>query len=737
MNPLLANAFAKKAKKSATKRKLNTTEDVPNGRVVVRTPEPQSFSQPTTSTTTETHDVRPRASSSQPMARPAKPPAKKFRAESQPVAGKPPSTSHRRLESLREEDDAANTSDADLERDVRAMEDEADNLRRASRAHTTIDPGLLTTPNNNNARFNFPKPPSSSSQTTNAGKKPSSRGKPRSKSTFMDVDTQVPIAENETPQIQRNKKLREGAMAAIAEDAEDDDRRGGRSMDRSQQNQRRRSSLSRGKRISTSFEATGVITQPHNSVSEASFYKHIDADLPDVERIRQLLIWCALRAAAKPSLPSSSSASSSTAPPSDLPPLSAHAQAALKKMQDDFVRMLAEKKVDLSPHSTDPLPPPPEGVTLRENEQNVRNRQWEVRYSSHIQRAQAEDEAWKKVSYEYDAYCKKLSSSLEKRKRALHPPLPPPPPSKGKAKASTADGDVEMEPQEDDDAVMETYLNAYPQPHELPPAFQNGAELARRVLLQSRQRYHPSSSRPATSSRHSISSPATPDLESSLLARLPTLQFKLDMLHTYANQARATTAICERILDERYRLLNKSLDRRMRSASVPPISGGKDAKGKGKGADEGSSASRSHVLTTYIRRSPSPTRTLYPSTTIATSHSGLSRAQSVPPPPPPLPSTSNIPSPHTLLRALTRVDAARPPQQVGEAARRAAREVQRVEESGRGAIAGERRVTVLPSMVPGTPRRAGGGIPGTPGRSRTPAREPRTPGRERTPARER
>src|SRR6266511_2793202 len=56
--------------------------------------------------------------------------------------------------------------------------------------------------------------------------------------------------------------------------------------------------------------------QPHNSVLESSFYKHIDTDLHDPERIRQLLIWCSLRAAAAP-------ASSSSA--SKLPPLSAEA----------------------------------------------------------------------------------------------------------------------------------------------------------------------------------------------------------------------------------------------------------------------------------------------------------------------------------------------------------------------------------------------------------------------------
>jgi kinetochore protein Mis13/DSN1 len=131
-------------------------------------------------------------------------------------------------------------------------------------------------------------------------------------------------------------------------------------------------------------------------VSEASFYKHIDADLPEVERIRQLLIWCAMRAApnynkppSPPSNPLSSSsstnhASSSTKPPPDpLPPLSAKAQAILKKSQDQFVKMLAEKQIDLSVQG--PVMDVQTG-DLKENEQNVRNRHLEGTYSTDIQR---------------------------------------------------------------------------------------------------------------------------------------------------------------------------------------------------------------------------------------------------------------------------------------------------------------------------------------------------------------
>jgi kinetochore protein Mis13/DSN1 len=62
-----------------------------------------------------------------------------------------------------------------------------------------------------------------------------------------------------------------------------------------------------------------------------------------------------------------------------------------------------------------------------------------------------------------------------------------------------------------------------------------------------------------------------------------------------------------------------------------------------------------------------------------------------------------------LFRALARVDAARPPTQVGAAASRAAREVLRAQD----APASERRITPVAPPTPRTPRR-----PGTPGRAR-------------------
>ena len=114
--------------------------------------------------------------------------------------------------------------------------------------------------------------------------------------------------------------------------------------------------------------------QPHNSVSESSFYKHIDADLSDCERIRQLLIWCSLRTLS--GNPSSKSG--------DLPVLNSEAVKLLRLAQEDVVRRLAEKKIELNFYSSSSSSQA-QG-DLRENEQNVRNRKWEVSYTGEIQK---------------------------------------------------------------------------------------------------------------------------------------------------------------------------------------------------------------------------------------------------------------------------------------------------------------------------------------------------------------
>lgn len=121
--------------------------------------------------------------------------------------------------------------DPTVERDVRDMEDEADRLRRASRANTTLDPSL--------AGIAFRSSP----------EKQSRPRRPNPKKQSVVLDTQEPLRDG-TPQGARNKLLRSDAMAAITRDGNR-----ARTPEPDPKAHRRRSSLGgRGHRVSSSFQ---------------------------------------------------------------------------------------------------------------------------------------------------------------------------------------------------------------------------------------------------------------------------------------------------------------------------------------------------------------------------------------------------------------------------------------------------------------------------------------------------
>lgn len=240
------------------------------------------------------------------------------------------------------------------------MQSEADALRRKSRAAEaasgSVDPSFQIPP---------PGPNSSGSQM---------RGRIREMS--------QPLPLQETPQIQKNKLLR------------------------GESGHRRKSSLTRGKRISSSFENTGVIgasatmylqfpvirpahkdlAQPHTSVRASSFYKHIDPELPEPQRAQQLLIWCSHRAMSELLDQNATMTQPSKRNSNDSgkdPPLSEEGMQLLKSVEEEVVRMLAEKRID-----TNVFSPPEDEVSgqLKENEQNVRNRAREIKFNTHIQK---------------------------------------------------------------------------------------------------------------------------------------------------------------------------------------------------------------------------------------------------------------------------------------------------------------------------------------------------------------
>src|ERR1700736_3918052 len=75
-----------------------------------------------------------------------------------------------------------------------------------------------------------------------------------------------------------------------------------------------------------------IIAQPHTSVSDSSFYKHIDCDLPGSSRARQLLIWCSSRALSAPTTGKDKGKGKELDPPPApaLPPLSEDQRTVLR-----------------------------------------------------------------------------------------------------------------------------------------------------------------------------------------------------------------------------------------------------------------------------------------------------------------------------------------------------------------------------------------------------------------------
>lgn len=465
----------------------------------------------------------------------------------------------------------SNRAEPEVDEDVRLMQSETDTLRRRSQAAVKSVNGL-----NHNLYFpaKLPRPPL----------------------TGILHDAVIPVATQETPQIERNRFMRG-----------------------EESNHRRKRSLSRGKRISSSYENTGVISHPHTSVSDTTFHKHIDGDLPEPQRICQLLIWCAHRAMTELVEPSGRTildqgqASSSRR---DLkksgkdPPLSAEAAQVMKRVEDGVLRMLAEKQIDTNVYAQDDTRP---ARPLKENEQNVKNRAREARFNVHNQRSKSEDMAWSKVQDRYNAYRTEVLDEINKLELSK---------SKGKQRASLEQLD-EWDIQE----------------HALPAHFrgQNNIDLARKIVV------------------------AGASGNGRLKERLQDLEYSMDRLHTIANSTLHTTRMSEMDLDRRFALLNISLA----SRSAPPAS------------LPSSSASLSFYLPPSLTR-PAPTT-----------------------------------DPQDLLRALSRIDAQRPQAQVGDAARRAAREVQRATDASAGVA--ERRLTGVP---PPTPRKP----PGTPRRATTPGK---------------
>lgn len=110
-------------------------------------------------------------------------------------------------------------------------------------------------------------------------------------------------------------------------------------------------------------------------MDDGSFHKHIDSELPDPDRARQLIILCAARAP----LPAPREGKDPPSEPSE------KGAKLLQGLKDNVLRLLAERKIDLNATSID-RPGSPVNVSLdvRPNEQNVNNRARTTRFKNEI-----------------------------------------------------------------------------------------------------------------------------------------------------------------------------------------------------------------------------------------------------------------------------------------------------------------------------------------------------------------
>jgi hypothetical protein len=110
-------------------------------------------------------------------------------------------------------------------------------------------------------------------------------------------------------------------------------------------------------------------------VDDASLYKHIDSELPDPDRARQLIILSAARAP----LPAPREGKDPPDPPSE------KGMKLLQELKDDVLLLLAERKVDMNVMATDQPGSTANGsVDVRANEQNVNNRARTARFKDEI-----------------------------------------------------------------------------------------------------------------------------------------------------------------------------------------------------------------------------------------------------------------------------------------------------------------------------------------------------------------
>ncbi|KAJ3172585.1 hypothetical protein HDU88_005914 [Geranomyces variabilis] len=182
-----------------------------------------------------------------------------------------------------------------------------------------------------------------------------------------DYSVDIPLV-GDTPIIARNKSLREAQNS------------GGR----------RRSSLGlRGKRTSTAHN--GLCPPPHETIDPKSYYRHIDADLSDPIRMRQLLVWCAQK---------SMGPEYNIGSPKALDPRLAE---ILIDVQKEVIMGLTSKEINTSWYHrpTDPSEHVESPQKRLPHPQNIANAKKLAEYNSELDRLGREEDRWTALLQQY------------------------------------------------------------------------------------------------------------------------------------------------------------------------------------------------------------------------------------------------------------------------------------------------------------------------------------------------
>ena len=110
-------------------------------------------------------------------------------------------------------------------------------------------------------------------------------------------------------------------------------------------------------------------------MNDTSLYKHIDSELPESDRARQLILLCAARAP----LPAAREGKDPPSQPSE------KGAKLFRDMKDDLLLLLAERKIDMNVTTNDqPGSTANRGLEVVANEQNVNNSGRTTRFKEQI-----------------------------------------------------------------------------------------------------------------------------------------------------------------------------------------------------------------------------------------------------------------------------------------------------------------------------------------------------------------